>query len=90
MFMRGAQCVYAFLLKPAPFYKLFAGVGSTNQTATFLSFSSQTLVLSLLRLPLFRLSISHSSISGGNYPLCFLSFCKQSTVSPRSLISSGK
>ena len=48
---RQAQCVKAFLLKPTPFCKLSAGLGRTNKSFTFLRFSSQTVVLFLLRFP---------------------------------------
>ena len=42
-----AQFVQVFPLKPAPFYTLFAGLGSTNKSAIFFLFSSSsTLVLS--------------------------------------------
>ena len=42
-----AQYAQVFLLKPAPFCKLFAGLGSTEKSFTFLLFSSYlTLVLS--------------------------------------------
>ena len=44
---RQAQYAQVFLLKPAPFCTLFAGLGSTNKSAIFLLFSScLTLVLS--------------------------------------------
>ena len=44
---RQAQYVPVFLLKPAPFYTLFVGLGSTNKSAIFLLFFSYlTLVLS--------------------------------------------
>ena len=44
---RQAQYVPVFLLKPAPFCTLFAGLGNTNKSAIFLLFSScLTLVLS--------------------------------------------
>ena len=37
-----AQYVQVFLLKPAPFCTLFAGLGSTNKSATFLLFLSDS------------------------------------------------
>ena len=52
-----AQYVQVFPLKPAPFYKLFAGLGSTNKSATPLLLSSYlTLVLSSLPFPLLHFS----------------------------------
>ena len=53
---RQAQYVPVFPLKPAPFCRLFAGLGSTNKSATFLFFSYYlTLVLSSLPRPLLHL-----------------------------------
>ena len=46
-----ARCIQAFLLKPAPFCKLFAGLGRTIKSATFVPFFSQTLALFLLHIP---------------------------------------
>ena len=52
-----AQCVLVFLLKPAPFCTLFAGLGSANKSAIFLLLSSYlTLVLSSPPSPLHHLS----------------------------------
>ena len=54
---RQAQYAQVFLLKPAPFCKLFAGLGSTNRSATSLLFSYYlTLVLSSPPCPLLYLS----------------------------------
>ena len=54
---RQAQYVTVFPLKSAPFCTLFAGLGSTNKSATFLLFSSYlTLVLSSPPCPLIHLS----------------------------------
>ena len=53
---RQAQYVQVFPLKPAPFYKLFAIVDSTNKSAVSLLFSSLTLALSYF--PSFLLSQS--------------------------------
>ena len=47
---RQAQCAQVFPLKPAPFCTLFAGLGSTNKSATALLFSSD-LILALFSLP---------------------------------------
>ena len=67
---RQAQYVQVFPLKPAPFCKLFAGLGSTNKSATSLLFSSYlTLVLSsppCLLLHVF-FSLNLSGRSGRNY-----------------------
>ena len=50
---RQAQYAQVFPLKPAPFYTLFAGLGSTNKSAISLLFSScLTLVLSSSPCPL--------------------------------------
>ena len=57
-----AQFVQVFPLKPAPFCKLFAGLGSTRKSTIFLLFSD---CLSLS--PLLRLS-SFLSLSGRNCP----------------------
>ena len=55
------QAQYVFPLKPAPFCKLSSGLGSTNNFATSLLFSSSlTLALSLPPCPLFRLSFYHN------------------------------
>ena len=52
-----AQCVQVSLLKPAPFCKLFAGLGSTNKYATSLLFSFYlTFALSLPSCLLLHLS----------------------------------
>ena len=54
---RQAQYGQVFLLKPAPFCTLFAGLGSTNKFAIFLLFfSCLTLVLSSPPCPLLHLS----------------------------------
>ena len=54
---RQAQYVPVFLLKPAPFCTLFAGLGSTNKSAIFLLFFYYlTLVLSSPPCPLLQLS----------------------------------
>ena len=74
---RQAQYVPVFPLKPAPFCRLFAGLGSTNKSAIFLLFSSYlTLVLSSPPCPLLHLS-------------CYLKLCGRSgrncLLSPRVL-----
>ena len=63
---RQAQYVQVFLLKPAPFCTLFAGLGNTNKSAISLLFSYYlTLVLSLPPCPLLHLS-------------CYLKLCGRS------------
>ena len=63
---RQAQFVPVFLLKPAPFCTLFAGLGNTIKSAIFLLFfSCQTLVLSSPPCPLLHLS-------------CYLKLCGRS------------
>ena len=68
--IRQVRCVDTFLLKSAPFCMLLAGLGTTNITAPSLSFSSRTLILSLLRFLLLRPSFyfTLSDISDENYP----------------------
>ena len=69
---RQAQYVKVFPLKPAPFCKLSSGLGSTNNFATSLLFSSfLTLALSLPPCPLLRLSFYHN-LSGRNCPFSLL------------------
>ena len=46
-----AQYVQVFPLKPAPFYTLFAGLGSTNKSATSLLLSDSRSVLATLLFP---------------------------------------
>ena len=54
------QCAQKFLLKPVPFYQLFAGLGSTNKSATsFLFCSYLTLALSSPPCSLLDLSFYH-------------------------------
>ena len=48
---RQAQCAAFFLLKPAPFCMLFAGLGSTNKSATSLLLSVFRSVLTTLSSP---------------------------------------
>ena len=63
---RQAQYIQVFPQKPAPFYTLFAGLGSTNKSAISLLFSScLTLVLSSPPCPLLHLS-------------CYLKLCGRS------------
>ena len=70
---RQAQYAQVFLLKPAPFCTLFAGLGSTNKSAIFLLFSScLTLVLSSPPCPLLHLS-SYLKLCGRSGRNCLLS-----------------
>ena len=66
-----AGLVYSsFLLKPAPFCKLFAGLGSTNKSAIPLLFSSSlTFDLSLVLCPLFCLCV-YLNLSGKSGRKC--------------------
>ena len=66
-----AQYVQAFPLKPAPFYKLFAGLGNTNKSAASLPFYL-TLVLSSLPRPLLHL-LFYLKLSGKSGRNCLLS-----------------
>ena len=70
---RQAQYVQVSLLKPAPFCKLFAGLGSTNKSVISLFFSSYlTLVLSSPPCPLLHLSF-YLKLSGRSGKNCLLS-----------------
>ena len=70
---RQAQYVQVFPLKPAPFYTLFAGLGSTNKPVISLLFSyCLTLVLSLPPCPLLHLS-SYLKLCGRSGRSCLLS-----------------
>ena len=71
---RQAQYVQVFPLKPAPFCKLFAGLGSTNKSAISHLFSYLTLVLSsppsfLLSKTLWQIWQELSSLSSGSIRL---------------------
>ena len=83
-----AQYAQVFLLKTAPFSKLFAGLGSTNKSTTSHLFSSYlTLALSLSTCPLLHLSF-YLNLSGRNclLPLPVLSgYCGS-----RTLVSPGE
>ena len=68
-----AQYAQVFPLKPAPFCTLFAGLGSTNKSATFDLFSYYlTLVLSSTLCPLLHLS-SYLKLGGRSGRNCLLS-----------------
>ena len=51
LFFQQAQYAQVFPLKPAPFYKLFAGLGSTDKSAAFLLLSDSRSVLATLSSP---------------------------------------
>ena len=86
---RQAHYVQVLSLKPGPFSTLFAGLGSTNQSAISLLFSYLTLVLSSTLGPLLRLSpyLKLCGRSGRNCPLFLLYY--QATMDPRTLVSPG-
>ena len=68
-----AQFVQVFLLKSAPFYEPFAGLGSTNKSAVSLLFSSYlTFALSSLPCPLLHLSF-YLKLCGRSRRNCLLS-----------------
>ena len=72
--LQQVQFVLVFPLKPAPFCKRFAGLGSTNKSATSLLFSYYlTLVLSSPPCPLLHLS-SYLKLSSRSGRSCLLSF----------------
>ena len=81
-----AQYAQVFALKPAPFCKLFAGLGSTNKSATSLLLlsDSRSLLATLFSPPFFLLpqSLSETVFS-------LLQFY-QATMGPRTLVSSGR
>ena len=73
---RQALYVQVFPLKPAPFCKLFAGLGSTNKSFTSLLVSTYlTLVLSSPPCPLFHLSFLPQTLWQIWQELFSLSFC---------------
>ena len=68
-----AQYLQAFSLKPVPFCKLFAGLGSTNKSANSHLFSSY-LTLALSSPPCFPLHLSsYLNLSGRSDKNCLLS-----------------
>ena len=70
---RQAQYVEIFPLKPAPFYTLFAGLGSTNKSAIFLLFSYYlTLVVSSPPCPLLHF-FSYLKLCGRSGTNCLIS-----------------
>ena len=84
---RQAQYVQVFPLKPAPFCKLFAGLGSTIKSAiSLLLLSDSRSVLTHLSFPhLFFYPISLADLAGTVFLLLY-----QTTVGPRTLVSPGE
>ena len=81
--LQQAQCVRVFLLKPAPFCTLFAGLGSPNKSAISLLFSYYlTLVLSSPPCPLPHLFF-YPKLCGWSGRNCLL---YQATMGPRTLV----
>ena len=78
-----AQYVQVFSLKPAPFCKLFAGLGSTNKSAISLLLSDSRSVLPSI-FPL--ISNSVADLAGTVFSSCFY----QATMGPRTLVSLGE
>ena len=80
-----AQSAQVFLLKPAPFCTLFAGLGSTNKPATSLLLSGSRFVLATLSsLP----SFSYFKLCGRSGRNClFLLLFYQTTMGPWTLVS---
>ena len=77
-----AQYVQIFPLKPAPFCKLFAGLGSTNKSATslLLQYDSRSVLSSIF--PFTSISLAGTVFS--------LLLFYQATMGPRTLVSPGK
>ena len=77
-----AQYVQIFPLKPAPFCKLFAGLGSTIKSATslFLQYDSRSVLSSIF--PFTSISLAGTVFS--------LLLFYQATMGPRTLVSPGK
>ena len=84
-----AQYVQVFPLKPVPFCTLFAGFGSTNNSATSHLFFYLTLVLFSPPCPLLHLSF-YLKLSGRFGRSCLLSLFPfyQVTIGPRTLVFS--
>ena len=83
-----AQHAQVSLLKPGPFCKLFAGLGSTDKSATSLFFFSYlTLTLSSTPCPLLHLSFYLKDPAGTVFSLLLL---YQATMGSRILISPGE
>ena len=87
---RQAQYVQVSLLKPAPFCTLFAGLGSTNKSATSLLFYYLTFVLSSPPCPFLHLS-SYLKLCGRSGSNCLLSpsVLSDYNVSPDTRFSQG-
>ena len=87
---RQAQYVQFFPLKPAPFCTLFAGLDSTNKSATSLLLlsDSRSVLATLSFLPSFLLSQTLWQIWQEVSSLSLLFY--QATVGPRTLVSPGE
>ena len=86
-----AQYAQVFLLKPAPFCKLFAGLGSINKSSTSLLLlllsDSRSVVATFVSNSVFLFtSISLADLAGTAF---FLPLFCQTTMGPRTLVSSG-
>ena len=82
-FSQQAHYAHVFPLKPAPFCKLFAGLGSINKSAIFLFFSYYlTLALSYPSSFLLPQSLPETVFSLFQF--------YQTTMGPRTLVSSGR
>ena len=81
---RQVQYAQVFPLKPAPFCKLFSGLGSTNKSASFL------LLLSLcFRHPVLSSIFPSISLADLAETVFFVFLSYQTTESLRTLVSSG-
>ena len=84
--IRRNRCIQAFLLKPAPFCKLFANLCSTNKSVTSLSFSplnSRSVLATLSSPPSFLLSYTLWLIWQELFSLSLYCYV---TMGPRSLL----
>ena len=74
------QFVQVFVLKPAPFWMLFAGLGHTNKTDISLLLSDSLSVLSSI------FPFTSISVAGTVFSLLFY----QATMDPRTFVSPGE
>ena len=79
-----AQYVPVFLVKPAPFCTLFAGLGNTIKSSIFLLFLSDS--RSVLASIFLLILNSVADLAGTVFSLLFY----QATMGPRTLVSTGK
>ena len=80
-----AQYALAFLLKPGLFYKLFAGLGSANKSATSLLSDSRSIFTTLSSPLIFP--FTSISLEGTVFSLLLF---YQATMGPRTLVSPGE